>query len=155
MTDTESFRSHIVTRLPIRVRWLIKGTPLDFDFSRSLAPLKFITANDIMGGAIDDEWKPLSIFGTNDYAAGGGASSYLCVHTKTGKIFGLDLERQESPMFLFNSDVDKFIQTFLILDQALRLGSFSPQKLPTRLKEVDPDALEYGEWRLLCEHVLK
>jgi hypothetical protein len=68
MIDPESVRMQIAARLPIRVRWLVDETPLDFDFSRSQAPLRSIAAGDIIGGGIEEEWTSLDIFGEDDYA---------------------------------------------------------------------------------------
>jgi hypothetical protein len=153
MTDFESIRVRIVTRLPIRVRWLVNGTPLDFDFSRSQSPLRPITASDVVGGPVEEEWTSLRIFGEEDYGEGGGASPYLGVHSGSGEIFGLDVERETSHMFLLNSDVDRFIQTFLALDQALRLGGPPVAQVGERLKQIDPGAFERSEWRLLSDYV--
>ncbi len=44
--ELEYIRSQIVSRLPIRVRWLVKGIPLDFDFSRSQSLLEPVNASD-------------------------------------------------------------------------------------------------------------
>lgn len=148
MTDLESIRLQVRARLPVRARWLVNGTPLDFDFSRSQTPLRCITADDIIGGVLE-EWASLRMFGEDDYAEGGGAYSYLGVHFESGEVFGLDVERQCSPMFLLNSDIDRFIQTFLALDQAFRLASLDRQQIAGRLNKIDPGAFERSEWRLL------
>src|SRR5258708_6735495 len=123
MTDIESIRLQIVTRLPIRVRWMVKEVPLDFDFSRSEAPLKPVMPSDFnTATVIEREWTSLQIFGGYDYAEGGGATPFLGVHSESGAVFGLDAELEASQMFFFNSDVDRFIRTFLALDRALGLG---------------------------------
>ncbi len=153
MTDIESIRLQIMTRLPVRVRWLVSGTPLDFDFSRSQVPLASITTNDVVGGPVEGEWTSLRIFGEEDYAEGGGAAPYLGVHAESGEIFGLDVEREASQMFFLNSDVDRFIQTFLALDRVLRLGGPPDAQIGERLKEIDPGAFERSEWRLLSDCV--
>jgi hypothetical protein len=90
----------------------------------------------------------LRIFGREDFAEGGGASPYLGVHLESGKVFGLDVERQRMQMFLLNSNVDRFIRTFLLLDQTLRLGEPSQEQILVRLSKIDPDAFERSEWRL-------
>ena len=120
MTDMESIRQQIVTRLPARVRWLLNGTALDFDFSRSGAPLKPVMPADFNSATtIDDNWTSLRIFGEADFAEGGGAHLYLGVHSESGKVLGLDVESEASPMCLLNSDVDRFIQTFLAFGSML------------------------------------
>jgi hypothetical protein len=155
MTNIESIRLQIMARLPVRVRWLVNGTPLDFDFSRSQAALRCITAGGIIGGTIEEEWRSLRMFGEDDYAEGGGAKTYLGVHIETGKVFGLDLERQSSQMFLLNSDVERFIQTFLALDQALRPGIPAQPQIAERLNEIDPGAFEHSEWRIFSDHIMR
>lgn len=104
---------------------------------------------------IEKEWASLRIFGEDDYAEGGGGSAYLGVHSESGEFFGLDVERHTSEMFLFNSDVDRFIQTFLALDRVLRPGGLADARIRERLKEIDPDAFERSEWRLLCDYVMR
>jgi hypothetical protein len=154
MTDMESIRLQIVRRLPTRVRWLVHEDPLDFDFSRSSASLSPVThadVNDIT--TIEPEWTLLRIFGQQDYCEGGGATPYLGVHIESGAILGLDLERQDSHIFLLNSDFDRFIRTFLVFDQVLRSGSLSPAQLARRASEIDAAAFPRSDWRLLAECV--
>jgi hypothetical protein len=154
MPDIESIRQQIVTRLPVRVRWLVNGTRLDFDFSRSEAPLEPVMACDFNSATvIEKEWTSLRIFGEDDYVEGGGASAYLGVHSGSGEFFGLDVERETSEMFLLNSDVDRFIQTFLALDRVLRPDGLPDARIRERLGEIDPNAFERSEWRLLCDYV--
>jgi hypothetical protein len=153
MTEIEPIRQQIVTRLPVRARWLINGTPLNFDFSRSQAPLRPIATGDVVGGPVEEKWTLLRIFGEEDYAEGGGASPYLGVHSESGEIFGLDVEREMSQMFLLNSNIDRFIETFLALDGMLRLGGSLDAQIRERLEQIDPGAFAYSEWRLLSDYV--
>ena len=153
MIDVEPIRLQIVTRLPVRVRWLVNGTPLDFDFSRSQAPLRPIMAGDVIAGAVEEQWTSLRIFGEEDYAEGGGASPYLGVHSESGEIFGLDVEREMLQMFLLNSDIHRFIQTFLELDRMLRLGGPPDAQIGGRLEQIDPVAFQHSDWRFLCDYV--
>ena len=156
MIDIESIRGQIVTRLPARVRWLVDGMPLDFDFSRSKVPLKPITAGDFNSATvIEKEWTCLRIFGEDHYAEGGGGTAYLGIHSESGKFFGLDVERETSEMFLLNSDVDRFIQTFQALDQVLRPIGLPDAQIRERLKAIDPSVFDRSEWRLLCDYVMR
>jgi|SRR6266850_4230347 len=148
MTDPESIRLQVATRLPVRVQWLIEQTPLDFDFSPSQAPL--LNANDFLGGPPDQRWTALHIFGEQDYAEGGGATPFLGVHAESGEILGLDLDRDESQIFLLNSNIDLFIKTFLELDEVLRLSRSPQVQIRERLKKIDPGAFERSEWLGLC-----
>jgi hypothetical protein len=153
MPDIESIRLQIVKRLPVRVRWPANGTFLDFDFSRSEAPLKPVAPRDFNGATvIESEWTSLQIFGGYDYAEGGGANPFLGVHCETGAVFGLDAELYASAMFIFNSDVDRFIETFLALDRALRLGEV-PGPIKERLREIDSGVFERSEWRSFADHL--
>src|SRR5216117_2705717 len=114
-------RSQIAAHLPARVRWLVNRSPLDFDFSRSQRPLQPLLASEV-NGDLEPEWSALDLFGEEDYAEGGGASPFLGVHRSSGQIFGLDVERESSQMFLLNSDDDRFIRTFLLFDEVVRAG---------------------------------
>jgi hypothetical protein len=154
MTDIESIRLQMLKRLPGRVRWPVDGTFVDFDFSRSETPLKPVApCNFNSATVIEKEWNSLRIFGDYDYAEGGGAHPYLGVHCETGAVFGLDAELlYTSAMFIFNSDIDRFIQTFLALDRALRLGEV-PGPIKERLREIDPGVFERSEWRSFTDHL--
>ena len=110
-------------------------------------------AGDVVGSAVEEQWTSLRIFGEEDYAEGGGASPYLGVHSESGEIFGLDLEREMSQMFLLNSDIDRFILTFLVLDRVLRLGGPPEAQIGARLEQIDPGVFEHSEWRLLSDYV--
>lgn len=154
MIDLEIIRSQIRANLPIQTRWYINSTPLNFDFSRSASALSSITARDIIGGSVEPEWTALRIFGESDYADGGGAQAGLSIHVETGEIFGLDVERHTVPMFLFNSNITSFIQTFLTLDRAFRLGTHSTGQLKELLTPLDPITFERSEWRFLCESII-
>jgi hypothetical protein len=147
MIDPESVRQEVVRRLPAHVRWLVRGVPWDFDFSRSRVPLRPIAPTDLNGCNIEDEWTTLYIFGQEDYADGGGASPYLGVHLDTGEICGLDVERDESQVFILNSNVDRFIRTFQKIDEMLRHTPVAPEVLFRALTGIDPDAFQHSEWR--------
>jgi hypothetical protein len=153
MIEIESIREQIVTRLPVRAQWLISGTSLDFDFSPSQGTLHPVTTTDVVGDTVEEQWTSLRIFGQQDYAEGGGASPYLTVDADTGEIFGLDVERTTSQLFLLNSNIDRFIQTFLALDRMLHLGGLPDADIAARLKTIDPDAFERSDWRVISDHV--
>lgn len=148
MTDLESIRLQVATRLPVRVRWLIRQNPLDFDFSPSQSPL--LNANDFLGSPPDSQWTALHIFGEQDYAEGGGATPLLAVHAENGEILGLDLDRDQSPIFLLNSNMDLFIKTFLELDEVLRFNRSPQLQIRECLKKIDPGAFERSDWLGLC-----
>lgn len=114
-----------------------------------------LTASDIVSGPIEAAWTSLRLFGEQDYAEGGGASPFLGVDLDSGEIFGLDVEREKSQMFLLNSDVDRFIQTFLALDGALRLGALRDAQIGQRLRQIDPGAFDRSEWQLLSDYVTR
>jgi hypothetical protein len=105
------------------------------------------------GCNIEDEWTTLYLFGQEGYANGGGGSSYLGVHQDTGEIYGLDVERDESQVFIFNSNIDRFIRTFQKIDEILRHATIAPEVLFRELREIDPDAFQNSEWRDFCGYV--
>src|SRR5215831_7323987 len=99
MINLELIRQEVVRALPVRARWRIKDTALDFDFTRSRQQLRTIAPNDLSGGVIESEWSVFYLFGQADFADGGGASPYLGVHQITGEICGIDVERVGSAVF--------------------------------------------------------
>ena len=111
-------------------------------------------AGDV-SGRIEEHWISLRIFGEEDCGEGGGASPYLGVHSESGEIFGLDVERERSHMFLLNSNIDRFIQTFLALDRALRVEGRPNARIAEHLRQIDPTAFERSEWRFLANYITR
>jgi len=149
----EETRKQIAARLPQRVQWMIDGIAWDFDFTRSQRPLLPLLDSDLHAGDINAEWTVLDLFGEEDYAEGGGASPLLGVHRETGQIFGLDVERESSQMFLLNSDADRFIRTFLLFDDVIRAGKLSVADVAERAREIDPATFHGSEWQELAEYL--
>jgi hypothetical protein len=151
--DPDAVRRQIAARLPPRVRWQVGPMTCLFDFSRSAAPLRPITADDVTGCPIEDAWTAIDLFGEQVFADGGGASPLLGVDRQTGEVCGLDVEREPPQMFLLNSSVDRFLETFRLFDEALRLGTRSLDEVVAAAREIDPAAFERSEWRSLCEYL--
>jgi len=151
--DPESTRIEIEKHLSTHVHWSIAGESWDFDFSRCQYPLQTIVAADLNDCPIQDEWKTLYIFGTADYAEGGGSSEFLGVQRYTGQVFGLDVERDKREMFLFNSGLERFIQTFQRVEEFLGSPPNLAPSMSKILLEIDPDAFPHSEWRHLSEHL--
>jgi len=91
------------------------------------------------------------LFGEADFAEGGGASWLIGVHVGDGTVQGLDLERDGSPLFVMNSDVDSFARTFLTFDDPIRLGRIPLASLQSTLKSLDEPSFEQSQWRLLAD----
>jgi hypothetical protein len=151
---TEQLRAQVGERLPRRARWLVGGTPWDWDFSRARDALKPIAESDVADGTpIRSDWLKLYVFGQEDYAEGGGASPLLTVHIETGIVHGLDVERDGEASFLLNSSVVHFIETFFVFDQVLRTGTASRRDLLDLVRAADPDAFTRSEWRAAVDYV--
>lgn len=60
--DTEATRSVIVAGLPVRARWVVGETPLDFDFSIARRGPRPLPKDDVAGG-LEDVWSVLLPFG--------------------------------------------------------------------------------------------
>lgn len=136
MVDLENARRRVRSELPRRVRWCICGAPLDFDFSRAeraLAPLR----ESEFSGTIEPEWASLFLFGEQDFAEGGGAQPFVGIDRDTGQVWGLDVERESSCLFLYNSDVDAFIRTFSLLDEAFHSGPRPADTLFVQAARID------------------
>jgi len=151
--DLEYVRAHVAAHLPHHVRWNVKGTMVDYDFSRARAPLRVVTEDEILGG-IDKQWQTLYLFGEEDVSEGGGARPFLGVELNDGKVYGLDVERDRSPMFLLNSDIDRFVKTFRLFDEAIRYRRISIPDLLPLATAIDPDAYAASEWRILADYLL-
>lgn len=149
--DTEWVRHRVAESLPRAARWMIGGDALDFDFSRARAPLLALQASEV-DFDLDPAWAELLIFGRQRFADGGGAMPWLAVHGRTGEIGGLDVERS-SPVLFFNSDVDSFVRTFRLFDEAARLDRLHADDLSARAQAIDPPAYLRSEWKTLADHL--
>jgi hypothetical protein len=77
------------------------------------------------------------------------------VRKSDARVCGLDLDRK-NPIFLFNSSIDRYVQTFVLVHQFLRQGREIgplPQDLEARVQSIDPDAYALSEWQLLVQYL--
>ena len=147
--DLEAVQTEIVTRLPVRARWTINRTPLDYNFVVAHESL-YEVSDDLlcMVGPAEKEWFELLIFGDYDYAEGGGAHPWLCVRKSDGAIYGLDVER-ENAAFLLNSSLEGFIGTFQFLNGYFGNAKQLPSNVNAHLRRINPEAYPESDWRLL------
>jgi hypothetical protein len=151
--DVERMRATLQKGLPVRARWLLHGEPLAFDFSCATRPLRHLAESELVVGSVRPEWAALLVFGESDFADRGGAQPLLCVAEDTGRVYGLDVERDGAPLYLFNSDVDRFVATFALFDGALRRGAPTLDALDAQAEAIDPDAYRESDWPSLVEHL--
>jgi hypothetical protein len=153
--NLEGLRHAIILQLPAHSRWLVRETPVRWDFSRAAQPLQPIPEDDAAEWTevLPADWRQILIFGEEDVADGGGASPLLGIHAQTAEVLGLDVERERSAVFLPNSSVPAFVETFLILDKALGPGGRWSSDLRDRLHTLDPGAFERSDWRLLVDYL--
>jgi hypothetical protein len=149
--DLNAIQAAIVAGLPITAKWTVGETSLDFDFSVAQDGLPPLPDDALEDG--ETAWLDLRVFGDFDVADGGGANPYVCIRQSDGAVYGLDLERDTEGMFLFNSSIDQFIETFVLLDQYLSKGKSLPSPAEVRVKGVDPAAYPHSEWKLLVDHL--
>lgn len=150
MIDTEAVRHQVLASLPTDARWLLNGIPLAFSFARATARLEPLDPSEVTG-PLELEWRSLHLFGEQDYADGGGATPFIGVDVNSGKIIGLDLERDTAPLSLFNSNIDAFIRTFRLLDDAFRREPVLVHVLEAQVRQIDPAAFSSSEWARLLE----
>ena len=131
--------------------WMLEETPLDFDFSQAHEGLRHVTTDDLSGD-IEAEWADLLIFGQSDYAEGGGASPWITIRKTDGAVCGLDVERDHA-VFVFNSSIEGFIQTFALLDRYLGHVHPLPTNIETLVRDIDGDCYPASEWRLLIDYL--
>lgn len=153
MIDPQSIGRKVANCLPTHVRWLVGEEYWDYDFSRAKAPLRRLEEANLNGSCIEQKWTDLYLFGESQFAEGGGSSPFLGVHGETGEICGLDVEREGQEVFLLNSDVERFILTFLKIDELLRSTSPPPLVLSRALMEIDPHAFPRSDWKLFSEYI--
>ena len=148
--ELEAVRTAIVKGMPSRVRWWLDGAPLDFDFCDAASGFRRISNSDIVGGDIEESWRSLLIFGSIEYCDGGGGSPWVALRDSDLSVCGLDVERSDS-VFSFNSSVDGFIRTFILLHDYLSLGQPLPQKVREVAEAIDPGCYLNSEWRDLID----
>jgi hypothetical protein len=142
----------IVRRLPVRRRWMVQETPLDYDFSagvRGPAPLRQRSYDF----PLEPEWLELLIFGEYDYAEGGGAHPFLGVHRKSGVVYALDFER-DTPLVILNSGLEAFVKTFEAIDADLTKPAQLPRQIGKTLKVIDPSVYDRSDWKSFVTFVL-
>jgi hypothetical protein len=147
----EAILATVDARLPKRARWLLAGTPLDFDFSTDRYRLRHVTDGDVVGGPVPEEWSDCRVIGMYDYAEGGGASPWIAIRESDGSVCGLDIERDGEMTFIFNSSLDRFISTFDLLDAYLRDGRELPEGIASQVRALDPAAFPRSDWREVIE----
>jgi hypothetical protein len=148
--DLSTMQSAIVAALPAYVRWTVNGIPLDFDFSCAQRGLRELSGEICERG--DKEWGNLLMFGKYDWSEGGGAAPWLCIRKTDGVVCGLDLER-ESAIFVLNSSLERFIQTFGLLNEYLGGGTQLPLDVEKRVRDIDPKSYPGSDWRLLVDYL--
>ena len=143
----------LLGRLPRRRRWTFLETPLDWDFSaarRGPEPLDR-AAYDF---ELKPAWMELAMFGEYDYAEGGGAHVLVGLRKRDGRVYGLDIERDRGPMFLLNSSLAAFLETFECLDASLGKKRSLPRDIGKGLRAIDPGAYGRSDWKRFVSFVL-
>jgi hypothetical protein len=110
-----------------------------------------LTDADVVGGPLPEEWSGCLVFGSYDYAEGGGASPWIAVRQQDGVVWALDIERADETMTCFNSSIDRFISTFRALDEHLRMGRPLPEAIAKQVSDFDPEVFALSEWRQLID----
>ena len=147
--DAKSVQSAIASRLPQRARWLIHHTPLDHSFCSVPRNLTAVFAEWGLSDADVTDMEQVSdfiVFGMWNFCEGGGARPVLVVRQSDGKVFSVDVEADE-PLFLLNSSLQAFIDTFCLLDKYLGRGQPIPADLNSLLRDLDPTVYSESEWR--------
>ncbi len=144
MIDTEQVRQIVLSSLPCKSRWPITDSSLDFSFSHSEVPLRSIEVPDSYK-SIDPAWRLLFVFGELGYADWGGEISALCVAARGGQVLGLTSDR-DRPVFQFNRNIEAFVRTFQLLDNAIQSGAICISELVVAAETIDPATFPSSEW---------
>lgn len=152
MFDLDAAKQVILDGLPVRTCWLIGGAPFRYDFSQARERLLPVI-EEVEERWFVEAWRPLLIFGSCDYANGGGSRPWLTVAGTNGFVMGLDLERDDGPLYHFNSSLPRFVATFTYLERFLPGGLRLPDDAEDALRSIDDAAYPTSEWRLLLESI--
>ena len=151
--DLTAVRDTIVQGLPLKARWVLHETPMDFDFSWGHGGLRHLERSWLTFEPTDASWFGLLLFGEYDYSEGGGARPFLCIRESDGAIYGLDVERDRDALFVLNSSIGRYVETFRYLHHYLSRPSALPADLLARVQAIDPEAYPASEWRDLALYV--
>jgi hypothetical protein len=154
MTINADHVRRLVGRLPRYRRWFLQETPLDYNFSVGRTRPRPLGA-DTFDIPLRPAWSELLIIGEYDYAEGGGANPFLGVRQADGLVWGLDVERGRTPMFILNSSLGAFIETFQVLDGYLAKKRSLPADVKRMLRTIDPDVYGRSDWKKFVEFVLE
>lgn len=149
--DIEAVERMIAAELPSKAHWDVLGTPVEHDFSIGHDGPRPLGARDF-DFEPGDEWRDFLVFGKVDYADGGGASPYLVIRQIDGAVCGLDVQRDDDPLFLLNSSLRQFIETFTYLDGCSGAGVWPPG-MEAKVRAIDPSAYGESDWKLLVDHL--
>lgn len=150
--DLDAAQQAILEGLPVRTCWLVGDQSLRYDFSQGRERLLPVS-EQVEERWLRDAWRPLLIFGSSDYANGGGATPWLTLDRTTGSVMGLDLERDANAVYLINSSLPQFVATFMYLERFLPARLPLPDNAEDVVRAIDDAAYPTSEWRLLLEHV--
>lgn len=148
--DSEAAREKIIRLLPIKVSWDMTYDGVDFDFSRAQRFLKPLQQDEISGGELDTSWEVLLLFGAANYCDGGGGQPVLGLHKLTGEVWAIDIEMDS--MYFVSSDVDRFIESFLVLDAYFRLKILPKDQVEPMLRKIDPLVYDRSDWKSLWDY---
>jgi len=155
LMDAAAIQSVIASRLPQRARWRIGNDTQDFSLHSDPCSL---AAEFAKWGLSDadladiEHGSDLIVFGMWNYNEGGGARPALVVRQSDGKVFGVDVEAND-PLFVLNSSLEAFIDTFCLLDKYLGDGQPIPADLNLLVRNLDPTVYSESDWRDLVDHV--
>ncbi len=148
--NPQHIQEYVVSNLPEEARWFIDGTTLDFNFSPSRSDLCPLPDGPDPADQ-EDPANDLLIFGRQDFAEGGGAQPWLCLRTTDGWICGFDGDCDDEPIFILNSSIQRFVETFLFLSQYFQKKEALPANAGERLSEIDPVANATSNWTSLVD----
>jgi len=152
--DIEKIQGEFIERLPLRARWLLADIPWDWDFSRARDLLRPLATHEFVGWVVPVEWRQLYVFGEQDFAKGGGASPLVGIHIETGRVYNIDIERDDKKsVYLLNSSASQFVEVFFLFDQVLGQRLVSPVGLTDRVRKADQEAFNRSEWRETCHEI--
>ena len=137
--------------MPLTARWWIRG--VSFNWTFAVERWRWLRGDEIevVGQPPEPQWGALRIFG--EYYLDGGASPVVGLRADDAAVCGLDVEA-DSAVFLLNSSLHAFVETFRLLDRTLANPEAGPTDLREAARSLDPRAYDQSEWSDLLEVVL-
>ena len=132
-------------------RWSMNGVEVRISFDRLNKPERSLFNEPAYGW--DDRPKSWTHFlPFADILVEGGASPLVCLGLTDRRVYLADLERDE-PICLLNCSIRQFANSLSVVNSLLDAEAPASSRLLCKLREIDREAYESGEWSGLVTYL--